>query len=97
MSISKLSVGNDMSVKILAVGQTLMQVIESRALLCLLEIDLSAQFNHNNQCRYLIDIFCNDGFCSFYSEVIGFESNAAVASDCTFLNVAKHHIISGSK
>ena len=79
--LSKLFVGKDTSVKIGAVSQAVMQAIQSRALLCLLQIGLSVQLHHNYQSRYLIDIFYNLGFCSSYSEVTRFERNAAVSGD----------------
>lgn len=88
--LSKLFSGKDTSVKIGAVGQTIMQAIRPRALLCPLQIGLSVQLYHNYRSRYLIDILYNLEFCSSYSEVIKFERNAAVSGNCVFFNAAEN-------
>lgn len=87
--LSKLFVGKDTSVKIGSVGQSIMQSIRPRALLCPLQIGLSVQLHHNYRSRCLIDSLHNLGFCSSYAEVSRFEKNAAVSGSCVSFNVAE--------
>ncbi|KAJ1181189.1 hypothetical protein NDU88_006399 [Pleurodeles waltl] len=75
---SKLFVGTDISNKVGTTGQSVMQAIGPRALICPFQTSLRIQLQHSFRSRYLIDVLHNLGFCSFYNKVAKFEQNAAL-------------------
>lgn len=66
--------------KLDAIGQSIMQAICLRRLLCPLQIGLSVQLHHNFRSKYLIDVLHHLGYCSSYAEVTRFKRNAALTS-----------------
>lgn len=90
---TKLFVGKDISTKVGAIGQSIMQAKRSRALICPLQIGLDIQMHHNFRSRYIIDVLHQLGFSSSYIEVLKFEGNAALTSSSFSENVADNNTI----
>ena len=90
---AKLFVGKDVSTKVGAIGQSIMQAICPRALICPLQIGVAIQMHHNFRSRYIIDVLHHLGFCSSYTEVMKFERNAAIASSSFSEDVTDNNVL----
>ncbi|VDI60803.1 Hypothetical predicted protein, partial [Mytilus galloprovincialis] len=67
------------SLKLSAIGQTIIQATRPRSLIAPLQIGLAVQMHHHFGSRFLIDSLYNMGFSSSYSEVQRYEMNAAMS------------------
>jgi hypothetical protein len=77
--LQNLSAEKKSDLKVSSIGQSIMQIIRPRTLLSPLQIGLGVQLHHSFASRFLISTLHNLGFCSSYSEVQRFESNAAIS------------------
>ena len=68
----------DASLKISAIGQTLVQTTRPNTVIAPLQIGLAVQMHRTFGSRFLIDTLSHLGFCTSYTEVRKFELNAAV-------------------
>ena len=84
--LDTLIVGVDKKLKIVSIGQAIMQATRPLVLVAPLQLGLAVQMHYHFGSRFLIDSLHRHGFCSSYSEVQMFERNAAVASG-TELNI----------
>ena len=68
------------TIKVAAIGQSIMQVSRPRSLIAPLQIGLGVQLHYQYAKRFLVDTLNHLGFCSSYTEVQRFEKNAALHS-----------------
>lgn len=66
-------------IKVCSIGQAIMQAVRPKVILAPLQIGLGIQLHHHFASKYLIDVLNSFGFCSYYGEVLKFESSAAVS------------------
>ena len=77
---TKLFVGRNITTKVAAIGQSILQAVRPRAVVAPLQIGLSIQMHHKFRSKYLIETLHSLGFCSSYIEVLKFERNAAMST-----------------
>jgi hypothetical protein len=75
--LKNLLVGKDIRRKEAGIGQCIIQAVQPRAVVALLQIGLAVQMHHHLRSRFLVDTLAAMGFSSSYSEVQCFEENAA--------------------
>ena len=70
-------VSKDTSRKVAGIGQAIIQVVRTRAVIAPLQLGLAVQIHHMYRSQFIIDTLSSLGMCSSYSEVQQFEMNAA--------------------
>ena len=91
--LNSLFVGKHKRVKMMAIGQAIMQAVRPKILIAPLQLGLAVQLHHHYGSRYLIDTLHALGFCSSYSEVTTFERSAALSSDDFLEGVTSEHTV----
>ena len=71
-------VSKDVTLKVAAIGQAIMQASRPRTCKPPLQIRLAVQMHHHFASRFLVDTLNSLGFCSSYSEVQRLERSAAI-------------------
>ena len=74
--LEKLLAGEDES-RMAGIGQAIVQGARPRSIIAPLQLGLAIQVHHHFRSRFLVDTLYKLTFCSSYSEVTRFESNAA--------------------
>ncbi|CAC5372533.1 unnamed protein product [Mytilus coruscus] len=69
--------GKDTRLKIMSIGQSIVQAAAPRMFMLPLQLALGVQLHHNFSSRFLIDTLNSLGFCSSYTEIQKFECCAA--------------------
>ncbi|CAC5372588.1 unnamed protein product [Mytilus coruscus] len=69
--------GKDTRLKIMSIGQSIVQAAAPRMFMLPLQLALGVQLHHNFSSRFLIDTLNSLGFCSSYTEIKKFECCAA--------------------
>ncbi|CAG2208600.1 unnamed protein product [Mytilus edulis] len=69
--------GKDTRLKIMSIGQSIVQAAAPRMCMLPLQLALGVQLHHNFSSRFLIDTLNSLGFCSSYTEIQKFECCAA--------------------
>ena len=83
----------DNALKIASIGQTIIQAVRPRVIICPLQISLGVQLHQQFASRFLIDTLNSLGYCSSYSEVKRFQSCAAKVEGSTKHNVNENACI----
>lgn len=79
--LRELFVGKELDSKIAAIGQAIMQAVRPRIILAPLQIGLGVQMNHLYGSRFLVETLYSMGFACSYSEVLKYQSNAAMSQN----------------
>lgn len=91
--LDEIFVGTDISFKVLAIGNSIVQAARPRALICPLQLGLAVQLDHHFKSRFLIDTLHSHGFCSSYAEVQKFKRCASVHDESSLAGVTSAHAV----
>ena len=70
--------GKDVDVKLVSIGQAILQAARPRVLMAPLQIGLGVQLHHHFQSKFLIESLNSHGFCCSYDEVKRYERCASI-------------------
>ena len=91
--LDEIFAGTDVSFKVIAIGNSIVQAACPRALICPLQLGSAVQLDHHFKSRFLIDTLQTHGFCYSYAEVHKFKRCASVHDESSLARVTSAHAV----